>query len=146
MHIVLTFSQMSVRCRHMGTRAYIAPKELTPEQVRCGLSPAYLDELVNLGLDRQRVARLVGADSTLRRRRKAGARLNPGESDRLARVMRIVRRAIEVFGNQEKAVAWLTRTSRHSTRGQAPIDMLDTDPGAQWVSRRLDQIAYGLAA
>lgn len=137
---------MSVSYRRMSTSEFLSAQVLTPDKIRRGLPPAYLDKFTELGLDRQRVARLVGADSTLRRRRKADTRLTSAESDRLARLIRIVQRAIEVFGSREKAVAWLTRTSRHSSSGQAPIDMLDTDPGSQWVGERLDQIAYGIAA
>lgn len=90
--------------------------------------------------------RVVGTERTLRRKMQVNAKLTCSESDRLARMVRIVSDAFEVFGNEEKAVHWLCRPSIALPDGEAPIDWLDTDPGAQWVGDRLELIAQGLFA
>lgn len=115
-----------------------------PEDVRKGIPAARVDAFAALGIERGHVLRVIGAPSTLRRRIKDRAKLTREESDRLARLGRVVQHAIEVFGSPEKAGRWLQRPTR--TYGDAPFDLLDTDPGAQWVDERLTQIAHGMFA
>ncbi|HEU0276234.1 MAG TPA: antitoxin Xre/MbcA/ParS toxin-binding domain-containing protein [Rhodanobacteraceae bacterium] len=119
---------------------------ITPEAVRRGVLASRINVVADLGIDREQVLRMIGAPSTLRRRITERARLTRDESDRLARMWRIVGRAIEVFGSVEKAVRWLQRPVRTQPDGTTPFAMLDTDPGAEWVDERLTQIEHGLFA
>jgi putative toxin-antitoxin system antitoxin component (TIGR02293 family) len=79
---------------------------------------------------------------TLARRKKSG-RLSADESDRLLRLARVVARAAEVFGSDERAGAWL-RGSVRALGGVRPLDLLDTDLGAQQVEQVLGRIEHGV--
>ena len=78
-------------------------------------------------------------------RRKTEQRLTAQESDRLARLARILTYATEVFGTEEKASTWLTRPNR-ILGATAPIDLLDTDLGTQVVETMLGRIEHGVIA
>ncbi len=116
------------------------------EVVRLGFWPAVIDELFDGGvLTKSDMEHLVMPRRTLNHRIKKGQRLTREESDRVARVARIVAMAEETFGNLDKASSWLHRPKR-SFGGQTPIDLLDTEEGARVVEDRLFRIAHGLAA
>jgi len=82
---------------------------------------------------------------TYRRRQNADQRLEPIESDRLLRLVRLVATADETFGDQGKALAWLQRENR-ALDGQTPLSLADTDLGARSVETLLGRIDHGLAA
>jgi putative toxin-antitoxin system antitoxin component (TIGR02293 family) len=79
---------------------------------------------------------------TLARRKKA-RRLSAAESDRLLRLARVAARAEDVLGGQERAGAWL-RGAVRALGGVRPLDLLDTDLGAQQVERILGRIEHGV--
>jgi putative toxin-antitoxin system antitoxin component (TIGR02293 family) len=116
------------------------------EAVRHGFLPAVTKELFDGSvLTKSDMERLVMPRRTLTHRIKKGERLTREESDRVARVARIVAMAEETFGNREKASRWLHKPKR-GFGGQTPIDLLDTEEGARIVEDRLFRIAHGLAA
>jgi putative toxin-antitoxin system antitoxin component (TIGR02293 family) len=80
---------------------------------------------------------------TLTRRMSEGSRLTPAESDRTVRMARVFAHAIEMIGDEEKAVAWLSTPNR-AFGGEKPLDQLDTDTGARAVEDILGRIAYGV--
>ena len=82
---------------------------------------------------------------TFKRRQDAAQPLDPAESDRLLRLVRLVASAEETFGDPRKALAWLARENR-VLDGQPPLSLADTDLGARSVETLLGQIAHGLAA
>jgi putative toxin-antitoxin system antitoxin component (TIGR02293 family) len=79
---------------------------------------------------------------TLARRKKSG-RLGADESDRLLRLARVVARAAEVLGSDERAGAWL-RAPVLALGSVRPLDLLDTDLGAQQVEQVLGRIEHGV--
>jgi len=83
------------------------------------------------------------ARRTLTRRLSRGARLTAAESDRTARLARVYANAIEMIGDDSKAVEWL-RTPNRALGGDRPLDQLDTDLGARTVEDILGRIAYGV--
>ena len=87
----------------------------------------------------------VVARRTYNRRRLAGQCLDPSESDRLMRLVRMVGNAEETFGDPATAHKWLERPTR-ALAGQAPLSLADTDTGTRQVEALLGQIAHGLAA
>lgn len=95
-------------------------------------------------LDTNVIMKIISVPARTMARRKEEQRLNAQESDRLARVARILAYATEVFGTEEKASAWLTRPNRILQRATAPIDLLDTDIGTQVVETMLGRIEYGV--
>jgi putative toxin-antitoxin system antitoxin component (TIGR02293 family) len=116
------------------------------EAVRKGFNPGVIELLFDGSiLTKSDMERLVMPRRTLNHRINKGERLTREESDRVARVARILAMAEETFGNREKASQWLRKPKR-SFANQTPLDMLDTEEGARLVEDRMFKIAHGLAA
>jgi putative toxin-antitoxin system antitoxin component (TIGR02293 family) len=80
---------------------------------------------------------------TLTRRLSHASRLTPAESDRTVRIARVYANAVEMLGEEEKAIVWLG-TANRALGGDRPLDVLDTDVGARMVEDILGRIAYGV--
>jgi putative toxin-antitoxin system antitoxin component (TIGR02293 family) len=80
---------------------------------------------------------------TLTRRRSQASPLTPAESDRMVRAARVYANAVEMIGDEEKAIEWLSTPNR-ALGGERPLDQLDTDVGARVVEDILGRIAYGV--
>jgi len=117
----------------------------TIEQVRKGLPVKALHNLANkLHVERSELAYILGTSlRTVQRKEEASDRLGPAASDRLVRVARILDLATRVFGEQEKASAWLTARSR-ALGNEVPLYLLDTDIGTERVQQELRQIEFGM--
>jgi putative toxin-antitoxin system antitoxin component (TIGR02293 family) len=96
-----------------------------------GLRPAKVGSLVNIN------------EKTLERRLKAHARLKPDESERVARLMRIISLAASVLESEAHAREWLNRPLRE-LGGRTPLQMTATEPGAREVERVLGRIEHGI--
>src|ERR1700675_972070 len=97
-------------------------------------------DLAKLDLGSLRLSRKLGIPQrTLTRRVAQGSRLTAAESDRTMRFARIFAHAVEMIGNEEKAVEWL-RTPNRALNGERPVDALDTDPGSRDVEDILGRI------
>ena len=83
------------------------------------------------------------AQRTLTRRLSQRSLLTSAESDRTVRMARVYANAVEMIGDDEKAIEWL-RTPNRALGGEKPLDQLDTDVGAQMVDDVLGRIAYGV--
>ena len=90
----------------------------------------------------QLAAKLSISRSTLQRRRAAG-RLSPDESDKVLRFSRLLEHATNVFGDIEKARAWL-KFPQHGLGGAVPLDYAETEVGAREVDNLLGRIDYGV--
>ena len=108
-------------------------------------SASILDELVSHGFTQAEVLDLVVPRRTLARRRRAGGQLASEASDRAVRLARVAALAERVFGDGPKAQHWL-RKPCPMLDGQAPIELLRTETGAQLVERTLHRIDYGMFA
>jgi putative toxin-antitoxin system antitoxin component (TIGR02293 family) len=80
--------------------------------------------------------------STLQRRR-IERRLSTHESDRVMRFWRLVRQAADLFGDIEKARAWL-KHPQYGLGGAIPLDYARTEIGAREVENLLGRIDYGV--
>jgi putative toxin-antitoxin system antitoxin component (TIGR02293 family) len=80
---------------------------------------------------------------TLSRRLSSRSRLTSTESDRMVRLARVFATAVEMIGEEDKAVEWL-QTPNRALGGKKPLDELDTDVGAREVEDLLGRIAYGV--
>jgi putative toxin-antitoxin system antitoxin component (TIGR02293 family) len=112
--------------------------------VREGLPARVLDALArNLQLTRSELGAALGiAERTLARRRKEGV-FTAEESAKLLRLARVAWRAVDVFENSEPALAWLKGGNR-ALGGVRPLDLLDTDIGAENVLDVLGRIEHGV--
>jgi putative toxin-antitoxin system antitoxin component (TIGR02293 family) len=121
-------------------------------------NPDDLAELVRKGLPASAVTALaerldVGSialsqklgipQRTLARRLNQQSRLTAAESDRTVRLARVYATAIEMIGDEQKAVQWLLAPNR-ALGGERPLDRLDTDLGTRDVEDILGRIAYGV--
>lgn len=117
------------------------------EAVRAGLPSQALDavlaELTEWVGSQAEVYRVVGSARTLQRKRSAHTDLSVDESDRLARLARLVVRAEEALGDADKARHWLSQPNR-ALGGQRPLTLLDSDAGALAVERVLGRIEHGV--
>ena len=96
-----------------------------------------------LGLTRQEASRILSLPLRTLDRRKRQRRLEAVESDRLYRLASIAAHAIGVLGSPEHAARWLRHPNR-ALGGVVPLDLLDTEVGAEQVDEILGRIEYGL--
>jgi putative toxin-antitoxin system antitoxin component (TIGR02293 family) len=114
------------------------------EAIRDGLSYESLDHVLRSeDLGASEAYELVGSRRTLMRKKKEGTPLSPSESDRLARVVRVIARAEEALGDHRSAHRWL-RTPNRALVGKRPLDLLSSDAGARVVERVLGRIEHGV--
>jgi putative toxin-antitoxin system antitoxin component (TIGR02293 family) len=73
---------------------------------------------------------------------KRGALMDAAASERIWRLADLMHMASKVFGNDEAAKTWL-RTPNLTFQDGAPMDYLDTEPGAIAVRQVLNAIATG---
>lgn len=97
----------------------------------------------NLNLGAGDLARILGIATRTLARRKTAQSLSPIESDRLYRIVKVTRRAIEVLGSLEHAREWLVRPNL-ALGNVSPISLLDTEIGEQQVEEVLDRISLGV--
>jgi putative toxin-antitoxin system antitoxin component (TIGR02293 family) len=113
-------------------------------QIQKGLRFSELETLQN-SIDmpfEQLAAKLCISRSTLQRRKAAG-RLSPDESDKVMRLSRLLEHATNVFGDIEKARAWLKFPQR-GLGGAVPLDYAETEVGAREVDNLLGRIDYSV--
>ena len=119
------------------------PTELI-RQIQKGLRFTELETLqdsIDLPFE-QLAAKLAISRSTLQRRKAAG-RLSPDESDKVIRYSRLVRQAADLFGDIQKARAWL-KHPQYGLGGAVPLDYARTEAGAREVENLLGRIKYGV--
>jgi putative toxin-antitoxin system antitoxin component (TIGR02293 family) len=87
-------------------------------------------------------AKLCISRSTLQRRKTAG-RLSPDESDKVVRLSRLLEHATSVFGDVEKARAWL-KHPQYGLGGAVPLEYAQTEVGAREVDDLLGRIDYSV--
>jgi putative toxin-antitoxin system antitoxin component (TIGR02293 family) len=97
-----------------------------------------------LGLSPPQSARLLAVSETSRKRFKQmpTKRLDEASSDRIVRIVSTVAEAGEIFGDDDKAIAWF-KTPSLALNGQQPLDLMTSDPGAKIVRDELTRIRYG---
>jgi len=114
--------------------------------VRAGLPVRALDYFLKLWareLNQGDVYRVIGSARTLQRKRAHGTVLSTEESDRLARLARIVVRAEDALGDEVRARRWLTAENR-ALGGVPPLSLLDSDLGVLAVEQVLGRIEHGV--
>ena len=124
--------------------AVVSPFELTEIQVRDGVPVAVVAQLTGeLGLSTPTLlAWLQVAPRTWARRKQSG-RFDMLESDRLARLGRLVRRARNVLGGAEEARVWMV-TANRALQGRTPFDVAGTEVGAEAVFDLLGRLEHGV--
>ena len=140
------FDHLGDAKREMAEFRFFAsePSEMIP-WLREGVNASLYQTLRELlAISDRQLSRIVRiAPRTLKRRLKHG-RLEPDESERVARVGRLLLRAVEVFEDVEKARRWL-RKPQVALGDETPLDHADTEPGARQVEDLLGRIEHGIS-
>jgi putative toxin-antitoxin system antitoxin component (TIGR02293 family) len=113
------------------------------EIVERRFSPAVVQRLAQLGLERGEIDSCVIPSRTLQHRRSRREKLSLEESDRVLRVARVLAAAEAIYGDRERALAWLRRPHVR-LQGRSPFSLLKTDTGSRIVEEMLVQIDEGM--
>jgi putative toxin-antitoxin system antitoxin component (TIGR02293 family) len=113
--------------------------------VSTGLPVASIRKLgAALGVRPVKVGSLVNInEKTLERRLQSGNRLKPAESERVARLMRIIALATVVLESEDNAREWLRRPLK-VLGDKTPLDLTRTEPGAREVEHVLARLEHGV--
>jgi putative toxin-antitoxin system antitoxin component (TIGR02293 family) len=116
------------------------------QAVESGVPVATMSEFVSAsGVPLKDLYDIVIPARTLKHRRARRESLSPDESDKLARLVRIFDHAVRVFGDTDRARAWLQQPKRRFDN-RTPLAMLRTEVGSRLVDEMLGQIEYGMFA
>lgn len=113
--------------------------------VEGGFSVTAVDALKQHGVTDREIGRLIIKPRTLSHRKTGNGRLTVAESDRAARVARVIALAEQTFANREKARLWLHK-SLALLDDRRPMDLIQTAAGTRLVEDVLAKIAWGAAA
>ena len=116
--------------------------------------PSIIDRLLSLGFERAEVHSIVLPARTLQHRRSRKELLTLEESDRVIRLLRVLRATEAVYESRERALDWLRRPNPRldpalrdvlfAKGGRTPLSLLTTEIGARMVEELLIQIDEGI--
>lgn len=111
-----------------------------------GLTKASLLELASfLELSTAEMAVLLPVTERTIQRYSRSTRLSRAVSDRLLEIARVAVRGVDVFGEKENFLAWLSR-SNVALGGRKPMDLLASTLGIGLVIDELGRMEHGLVA
>ncbi len=113
-------------------------------RARAGLPYGALEAVATrYGIPVAALARVIDLPPRTLARRKKEGRFSATESDRLVRVARAAASAEDVLEDRDNAGRWLQKPNR-ALGGVAPLDLLNSDLGAEQVETILVRIDYGV--
>jgi putative toxin-antitoxin system antitoxin component (TIGR02293 family) len=115
------------------------------ETIERGLPYRAFERLqADMGVTHRELAGLVGISARTLARRKAEARLQPDESERLVRASRIFDGAVSLFeGDKVAALNWL-RSPALALAGRKPIEFARSEVGAREVENLIGRLEHGV--
>ncbi len=136
-----------VLAKTLGLKGLQSPLDLI-ETIRQGLPKQALEQLAKAL--RVKVSDLEHilpvARRTLQRYEQQDVKCLPKElSDHMLQVAKVYARAVDVFEDEERALAWL-QAPIVALGGRIPISLLDTSTGVDLVLTELGRIEYGVFA
>ena len=113
--------------------------------LRKGVPPSLVPTVSRfLNLTQGQMARLLHiSSSTLRRRLKGQQRLRGAEANAMYRVLGTLGVATRVLKGDDNSRSWLKR-GQPALEGKMPVELLDTDAGADAIILLLEQIYHGV--
>ena len=108
-----------------------------------GLPTGSITYLKQKGLTFSEVSEIVISPRTLKHRKVRRELLSVEETGRMLRVARILALADQIFGNHEKALAWLRQVDER-LNNPTPLSMVHTESGGRLVENLLWQIDEGV--
>jgi putative toxin-antitoxin system antitoxin component (TIGR02293 family) len=113
------------------------------ETIRKGIATQAFDQLAAaLGVGKEALAEKLNIKAQTLRKRKSRV-LSPSEAEKSLRVARVFALATEVLGSEERGREWLN-DEIPALGGKRPLDLLDTDLGAEQVANLLQAIKWGV--
>ena len=109
-----------------------------------GLSPDSFFLIVNVGFNKNELEWVI-SPKTLKNRIANHQLLTSEETGKLFRAGKIYSLALEVLGNEEKAMRWLHRP-RKIFSGKSAMELMKNEAGAQLVEDELSQLDSGYLA
>ncbi len=114
------------------------------ERIRAGLSFRSVENLQKaLNIPMDKIATTLGISRATLHRRKLQGRLDKAESERVVRYQLLLKRASDVFGDQERARRWLTHP-QPGLGNTVPIEFAKSELGAREVENLLGRIEYSV--
>jgi putative toxin-antitoxin system antitoxin component (TIGR02293 family) len=121
--------------------------DFSPQEVatiRAGLPAKFIESVgQQYALPQGTMLEAAGIPRSSAHRYKAIGKLNREQSNRLYKVMYLLKRAEDLFGTSELAARWLT-TSSVFLHGSSPLHYLDTEPGFRAVEHLLGRLEDGI--
>lgn len=115
------------------------------ETIRKGIPAQAFDQIAGaLGVGKETLARKLNINAQTLRKRKSRM-LSADEAEKSLRVTRVFVTASEVLGSEDEAREWMGEAVM-ALGGRRPLDLLDTDVGAQEVFNLLNCIKWGVYA
>lgn len=113
-------------------------------RIEAGLSFRAVQNLQKaLAIPMETLAGVLGMSRATLHRRKNQGKIDKGESERLVRYQRLLKKAEDVFGDASNAREWLTQ--KQAGLGNAvPLEFAKTEIGAREVENLLGRIEYGV--
>lgn len=117
------------------------------ELLSMGLPVSVLDNIHEwTEMSKTDILRITGINErNVARRKSAGGTLTPGESERVARFVRVLDTAVGYFGSKQDAYDWLQSPVR-GLGNVAPIDLIATESGALEVTDLIGRLEHGVFA
>lgn len=117
------------------------------ELLSMGLPASVLDNIHEwTEMSKTDILRITGINErNVARRKNAGGTLTPGESERVARFVRVLDTAVDYFGSKQDAYTWLQSPVR-GLGNIAPIDLIATESGALEVTDLIGRLEHGVFA
>jgi putative toxin-antitoxin system antitoxin component (TIGR02293 family) len=132
------------RSSNVAALAALSPIEQI-ETIRKGIATQAFDQLAAaLGVGKETLAQKLNIKAQTLRKRKSRV-LSPEEAEKSLRVARIFKFATEVLEGEDEARYWLNQQIP-ALGGKRPLDLLDTDLGAQEVTNLLGGIKWAMYA
>jgi putative toxin-antitoxin system antitoxin component (TIGR02293 family) len=130
-----------------GERCYwsVGPEATWIERIRKGLPGETVAALAGkLDVPKKDLAGwLHTTPRTLQRHIESGSNLSPDLSDRVAQLIRVYCRALEIFQDEVRATVWL-KSPNYALGDISPTALLDTIPGIELVLDELGRIEQGV--
>ena len=113
-------------------------------RIEAGLSFRAVQNLQKaLDVPMEKLASVLGMSRATLHRRKIQGKIDKGESERLVRYQRLLKKAEDVFGDASNAREWLTQ--KQAGLGNAvPLEFAKTEIGAREVENLFGRIEYGV--
>ncbi len=112
-----------------------------------GLPVSILDDIHKwTEMSKSDILRVAGINErNVSRRKSAGRALTPDESERIARLVRVMDTAVQYFGNKEDAWHWL-QTPVRGLGNVTPVSLISTESGALEVTDLIGRLEHGVFA